>query len=49
MVWSFLIGLNYCGTLGLENPMENVQVGDLLCYCSTFSELHILNSLSSIA
>ena len=33
--------LNYCATLGLENPMENVQVCDLMCYCATFGELHI--------
>ena len=34
-VWSFLAGLNYCATLqvGLYNPMENVQVHDLMCYC----------------
>ena len=41
MVWSFLIDLNYCVTLGLENPMENVQVHHLMCYYMSFSELHI--------
>ena len=40
MIWSFLTDLNYCVTLGLENPMENVQVHDLMCYCMTFCELH---------
>ena len=45
MVWSYLIGLNYCVTLGLENVMENVQVCDLMCYCTTFGELHILKTL----
>ena len=29
MLWSLLTALNYCVTLGLENPMENVQVHDL--------------------
>ena len=36
MVWSFSAGLDYYAILGLENPMENVQVHDLTCYCATF-------------
>ena len=44
MIWSFLTGLNYCVTLGLENPMENVQVHNLMCYCMTFCELHIFKT-----
>ena len=28
--------INCSATLGLENPMENVQVHDLMCYCTTF-------------
>ena len=40
MIWSFLTGLNYCVILGLENPMKNVQVHNLMCYCMTFCELH---------
>ena len=38
-----LTGLNYCMILGLENPMENVQVRNLcmMCYYVTFTFLKL--------